>query len=558
MNAKKHLSQIIHCEKLKQCSVLAVGLAACLLNPHAASAAFGLTTTTDLYTVDTGAGLVFSVRRTEPSNNTQAQGDISSLKFNGVEYQDQTRGSQVGVGIGGGTVSATVYGTSYIKIAVTAPDGGLTHYYMARNGYPHVYMATYFTSEPSLGNVRFITRILYSKLPNGPAPSNLNGNTGAIESGDVFGMSDGTTRSKHYSNHRQLDWTYTGATGSGVGLWMVKGNEEGMSGGPFYRSLINQAGSDQEIYEMINYGEAQTEAYRTSVLNTYTLVFTTGGTPATPDLSWQSNLGLIGYVSSSGRGNVVGVGIAGRDTAYQYVVGFSNSRAQYWAVATSSGSYSRYSMIPGTYTMKIYKGELVVWTGSVTVNAGASTALHTITVTSDPSITSTIWRIGNWDGTPNEFLNGTRLPTMHPQDSRMSDWGPMTFTVGSSSTGSFPAVQFRGNNSPTTIKFNLSSSQAAAAHTLKIGITCAYNNGRPQATINGHVLSNPAASSQPGTRSITVGTYRENNTTFSWSIPSSYFVSGQNTLTIAPISGNSDLSQWLSASFAYDCVELDN
>lgn len=535
-------------------------LLAVLLLPASSRAAFGLTTTTDLYTVDTGAGLVFSVRRTDPSNNTQAAGDISSLKFNGVEYQNQTKGSQIGVGLGAATVSVTTYGTSYIKITVNATDGGMTHYYMAKNGDPNVYMATYFTSEPSLGNVRYITRIPYSLLPNGPAPSDLSGNTGAIESSDVFGMSDGTTRSKHYSNHRQMDWTYTGATGSSVGIWMVKGNQEGMSGGPFYRSLINQAssGADQEVYEMVNYGEAQPEAFRTSVLNTYTLVFTTGGAPSVPDLSWQSNLGLIGYVASTGRGNVVGVGISGRDTAYQYVVGFANSQAQYWCTATSSGSYSYYGMIPGTYTQTIYKGELAVWTGSVTVTAGQSTALHTITITGDPSSTATIWRIGNWDGTPNEFLNGTKLTTMHPQDTRLSNWGPVTYTVGSSSTGSFPAAQFRAANSPTTVSFTLTSAQAAAAHTLKIGITCAYNNGRPQATINGHTLSNPAASSQPGTRSLTIGSYRENNTTFSWSVPAADFVTGANTLTITPISGNADLGTWLSASWGYDCVELDN
>jgi rhamnogalacturonan endolyase len=130
--------------------------------------------------------------------------------------------------------------------------------------------------------------------------------------------------------------------------------------------------------------------------------------------------------------------------------------------------------------------------------------------------------------------------------------------VGSSSTSSFPSCQFRGTNSPTTILFNLTSTQAAAAHTLNIGITTAYNNGRPSATINGHTLSNPSASTQPGDRSLTTGTYRGNNTTFTWSIPAADFVTGQNTLTITPISGNSDLSAWLSASWSYDCVELDN
>lgn len=147
---------------------------------------------------------------------------------------------------------------------------------------------------------------------------------------------------------------------------------------------------------------------------------------------------------------------------------------------------------------------------------------------------------------------------MHPSDVRMSGWGPVSFTIGQNSTGSFPAVQFRGDNSPTTIYFPLTSGQAGSAHTIKVGITTAYNNGRPQVTINGHTLNNPSASSQPKTRTITIGSYRGNNTIFSWSILSSYLNSGWNTLTITPISGNSDLSAWLSASYSYDCIELDN
>ncbi|HER2209423.1 TPA: hypothetical protein VJT00_001764, partial [Streptococcus pyogenes] len=68
----------------------------------------------------------------------------------------------------------------------------------------------------------------------------------------------------------------------------------------------------------------------------------------------------------------------------------------------------------------------------------------------------------------------------------------------------------------------------------------------------------PAASSQPNSRSFTIGTYRGNNTTFSWNIPASYFVNGSNTITITPISGSSDLGNWLSAGWVYDCVELLN
>ena len=68
----------------------------------------------------------------------------------------------------------------------------------------------------------------------------------------------------------------------------------------------------------------------------------------------------------------------------------------------------------------------------------------------------------------------------------------------------------------------------------------------------------PSASTQPSARTITVGTYRGNNTTYSWSIPAADFVTGTNTLSISVASGNSDLGTWLSASWAYDCVELAN
>lgn len=545
---------------------LTLALAATAFAPAKSYGAFGLTAATDYYQVDTGAGLVFKIRRNNPSSTT-SPGDIMSLAWNGVEYQDQTRGSQVNdgfdylyQGVTNVTVSAAVIDTDYIKITVQA--GNLTHYYMARNGYPDIYMATYFTTEPdTLGLCRYILRMQVNQLPNGPAPSDIRNNTGAIESSDIFGMSDGTTRSKHYSNQRLIDWSYIGATGNNAGIWVVRDNNEGNSGGPFYRCLLNQCTStDQEITYIVNYGEAQTEPYRTNVLNCYTLVCTTGGAPSTSiDTSWFANMGLIGYVPPSGRGRVTGVGISGRDTNYNYTVGFANGQAQYWAVARASdGYFNSTGMLPGTYTMTVFKNELAVWTGSANVTAGGTTVLHTITITADPSAISTLWRVGDWDGTPDEFLNATKMTYMHPSDVRMSSWGPVSFTIGQNSAGSFPAVQFRGTNSPTTIYFPLTSGQAGSAHTLKIGITTAYNNGRPQVTINGHTLSNPSASSQPKTRTITIGSYRGNNITFSWSIPAADFNSGWNTMTITPISGNGDLSPWLSASYTYDCVELDN
>lgn len=532
-------------------------------------AAFGLTTSTHFYTVDTGAGLVFSVRRTDNGVSTQSAGDISSLKYNGVELQNQSRGSQLNsgfdylyTGVSAVSVSASVVNTSYIKVTVNA--GNLTHYYMARSGYPHIYMGTYFTAEPStLGLARYILRLNASLLPNSPTPSDISNTVSTVESGDIFALSNGQTRSKHYSNMRLKDWTYIGASGNNVGIWVVRDNHEGGSGGPFYRSLLNQkTTTDQEITYIINYGEAQTEAFRTGILNSYTLVATSGGTPSTSiDKAWFSNMGLLGYVAPSGRGRVTGVGIGGRDINYTYTVGFANSKAQYWAnAAASNGYFNSTEMLPGTYTMTTYKNELAVDARSVTVTAGQATVLNSYSIANDPGAASVIWRIGKWDGSPQEFLNGNSLTTMHPSDTRISTWNPSNFIVGTSGTTDFPAYIWADVNNARVIYFKLTAAQLAAAHTLRIGITAAHANGRPKVSVNSWTSANPSASTQPVTRTLTVGTYRGNNTTYSFTVPASAWQTNPNTwntLVINTISGSGG-DGFLSAGISVDAIDLVN
>ena len=156
-------------------SLLAACVASLALSPRTL-AAFGLTTSTDAYTVDTGAGLVFRIRRTDNGSSTQSPGDIMSLLYNGVEYQNQAKGSHINSGfdylysgVSAVTVSAQTVGGNAVKVTVVAGD--LTHYYLARRGYPHIYMATYFTREPDTVSLcRYIVRIPSDLLPNGPEP----------------------------------------------------------------------------------------------------------------------------------------------------------------------------------------------------------------------------------------------------------------------------------------------------------------------------------------------------------------------------------------------------
>ena len=524
---------------------------------------FGLAEDPTFYTIDTGAGLVFKIRRTDNGVSTQSAGDIASMIYKGVQYQDLTRGTQVNsgfdylyTGVSAVTVGAERIGTDYIK--VTVKGGDLTHYYMVKKGVPNIFMGTYFTTEPStLGLVRFIARIPIGALPNGPAPSDLRGTTSTIESGDVFGMPNGETRSKHYSNMRLKDWQYIGATSASAGVWIVRDNNEGNSGGPFYRSLLNQTTStSQELTYIVNYGEVQTEAFRLGVLNTYTMVFNNGSAPGAVDTSWFRDMNLLGYVGATERGRVAGSSISGMVLGVNYTVGLSNAKAQYWAdVNPADGSFETGAMIPGAYTLKVYKNELEVATQTVTVDAGLTNSIGAIAITSDPAATPALWRIGTWDGSPVEFLNGDKVTTMHPQDVRMSNWVVPEYVVGTStpSTG-FPAYQWKDVNNNMVIKFNLESSQIAN-YTLRVGTTVAYSGARPKAQVNGWISANPAAPNQPKTRSLTVGTYRGNNNLYTFNIPASALVAGQNVITLNAISGTAG-TRFLSPGYSYDAVDL--
>jgi rhamnogalacturonan endolyase len=535
-------------------------------------AAYGVVTDATFYTVDTGGGLVFKVHRTD--------GSIRSIKYNGgVELQDQSKWSHLGSSYGSVTSTLTTYGSGtpattddFIKIACATSASNsyspsLTHHFIVRRGQNIIYMATYLTQQPGVGEFRWITRLQATPFPDSPTPSDIRGNVGNAESTDVKLMADGTTRSKYYGDapgrgkDRAMDLTYCGISGPGVGAYMIFGNRESASGGPFYRDIQNQS---TEVYNYMNSGHVQTEAPRGGVLHgPYALVFTSGGMPAYPlDFSWMDSagLGLPGYVAASGRGTVSGTA-SGIPAGFQGVVGFSNTTAQYWAKVAANGTYSCSGMKPGTYTVRLYKDELAVplSTGgtstTVTVTAGTTTSKNLISAESYPAH---IFKLGEWDGTPAGFRNFGNLISMHPSDSRQDSWGPVNHTVESNPTSDFPAIQFRLANSPSAVRFTLNSSQASSSRVLRIGITCALYGGRPQVKVNNRWTSAiPSSSSQPGGRCFTLGTWRGNNHTFTYTIPSSAFNTGGNVLTISPVSGSSDLGTWLSAGWAYDCIQLD-
>ncbi|KAK2734672.1 hypothetical protein FQN55_002535 [Onygenales sp. PD_40] len=515
---------------------------------NSAQAAFGLTESESSYTVDAGSAnpLVFSVNR--------ASCDITSILYRGEEFQYASQGSHIGSGLGSATVSATQEG-DYIK--VTCETSTLTHYLVARNGDSTIYMATYITAEPENGELRFIARLSSSLLPNEEpfgVVSTTADSTSTVEGSDVF-VVNGETRSKFYSSERHIDDQIHCISGDDRRVCMIIPNPtsyETSSGGPFFRDInSNNGGSYNALYFYMNSGHVRTEPDRMGLHGPYAMVFSRSGTPSADlDLSFFGDLGIQGFVPASDRGSVTGTATGG-DSNMAGVVHWYNDAAQYWAYTSSSGSFESPPMKPGIYTMKLYQEELPIATDEVTVSSGS-----TVTKDISGSVTTgtTIWKIGSWDGRPTGFRNAEEQLRMHPSDSRMADWGPLTYTVGNSALTDFPMALFKSVNNPVTIEFALSAEQTGAA-TLRIGTTLAFAGARPQATINSFAADAPPAPTKIDSRGVTRGAYRGYGEIYDVEIPEGTLVEGSNTLTISVTSGSSG-DTFLSPNFIFDCVEL--
>ncbi|MEV6948564.1 rhamnogalacturonan lyase B N-terminal domain-containing protein [Streptomyces sp. NPDC051172] len=539
-------------------SAAAAGTAA-LAGPLAApasAAGFGYSDDGSNYVVDTGANLVFKVSKTN--------GDLTSLVYKGTEYQGYGgKNSHIESGLGTSAVTIKQSGST---ILISVAHGTLKHYYAARSGENNVYLWTN-KADDSVSATRYIVRVKAGMFLNDEPDSYAYAPT-TVEASDVFEKSDGQTRSKHYSKLRVIDYDYIGWSTGSVGLYVVRSNHEKASGGPFYRSLLRHQSADGGgLYEILYYGENQTEAQRFGLQGPYVIAFTDGGAPSSAlyhanlSTSWADSLGISGYVAASGRGKVAGVGITGRNTAFPYTVGLANAAAQYWGSARSSDGYFAVpGVLPGTYTLTVFKGELAVYTSSVTVAAGGTTTLNTIAIPSsnDPSNASAIWRIGDWNGSPSGFKNADLMTYAHPSDSRAASWTGNVVVGSGTETSAFPCYLWKDVNSGIIVYFKLTAARAAAAHTLRIGVTTAYANGRPQVSVNDWTSSIPSPPGQPSTRSLTVGSYRGNNCTFTYSVPASAWLtdtSQYNVLKINVVSGSGTTS-FLSAGTSIDAIDL--
>lgn len=278
----------------------------------------------------------------------------------------------------------------------------------------------------------------------------------------------------------------------------------------------------------------------------YLLQFSRSGIPKLreADTSWMSELGLRGYVPDADRGRVAGTASGIDSSQHQIVLQWFNEAAQYWVYANSDGGFTSPLMKTGTYTMVLYQTEIEVARSSVTVSRGS---------TSDKNIASSLpnrnmlLQIGELDGQPFGFRNADKFLRMHPSDSRMSSWGPLTYTVGSSAESDFPMAVFKDVNSPVTIDFDLGSAPSGTV-TLRIATTLSFAGARPQATVNGWAGPVPSAPTNLNSRGVTRGAYRGRGEVYDVTIPSGTLRSGSNTILINPVSGSSGAG-FLSPNF---------
>jgi rhamnogalacturonan endolyase len=493
-------------------------------------------------------------------------------------YSYESRYSHYEEGLSSTTkITSTVDSTDgWILITCDDSQGsGVIQYYAVRKNDDNLYMATYSAGpgSPSPGEMRFIAYTNPSIFTNIPAPSNNNGNTGAIESSDVFGYANGTTTSKYYGEYRAIDTQTYGMTGNGFGIYMNIGNRETSSGGPFFKDIDFQS---NELYNYVFSGHSETENFRPGLKGFYALQFTTASTtPPAPDYSWIGTSGLgsdvTGYVGAAGRGTLSGIA-TGVPTGNQVTVALSNAADQYWGTPDPNGNYTLPGVLPGTYTETLYQGELAVGTTTITIAAAQTTTANIIDTYYIPPAASTVFRIGAFDGTPLGFLNANNITTMHPTDIRMSPWatdatGLTNFTVGTDPDSSFPMAEWHAETGTTVngvttfedtdnrITFTVTAAQAATAFTFRIGLT-RLDSARPTINVDSGAFSSavPAIASEPTARGLTTGNWRGNNVLYTFDIPAGTMKAGTNTIDIFSTSGSTGTIY--SGYQIYDALDL--
>ncbi|KAJ3043651.1 hypothetical protein HDV00_004424 [Rhizophlyctis rosea] len=182
------------------------------------------------------------------------------------------------------------------------------------------------------------------------------------------------------------------------------------------------------------------------------------------------------------------------------------------------------ALVHGTYTVKMYRNEFPVYTGSVAITAGQTIAQN---ITSSEANRTNLFQIGNIDGQPFELKNGNKFLRMHPSDARMGNF-TANYVVGANNATDFPMALFK-YITPPTISFDLAAIPPNA--TLYISTTAAFQGGRPLVKINTNTFTAPPAPTNLNSRSVTRGAYRGLGEQYNWNLQP-YLIAGTNVLTI--------------------------
>jgi rhamnogalacturonan endolyase len=299
----------------------------------------------------------------------------------------------------------------------------------------------------------------------------------------------------------------------------------------------------------MNSGHVQTEEYRTGFFGPYILSFSGSSIPSWDDfdVSFFDDLDLEGYIGSEGRGYVTG-SVDGTSSSHPAIVHWYNDDYQSWA-NTSDGSFTSPALVEGSYTMALYQNELVAATTTVSITAGATTTAS-LSATNEIITTdrTTIFQIGEYDGTPSGLRNAASQLRMHPSDDRMDDWNPTPFVVGESGDTDFPMAIFADVNSNFEIQFSIDEIPDTEEVTFRIATTLAFAGGRPQVTLNEAESDAPSAPSKIDSRGVTRGAYRGYGEVYTYSFGVDELVAGENSIYISVISGSSG-EEFLSPNF---------
>ncbi|KAL4820412.1 galactose mutarotase-like domain-containing protein [Aspergillus spinulosporus] len=476
-------------------------------------------------------------------------GSISSLQYRGTEYQYSGTLSHIASGLGS--------------------DASVS--YTTQAGLSAIYMGTNSLSEPAVGELRYIARLVnlpeaykegeVSDIRNGEA---IEGSDQSIPIPLYFLMFDWLLIMagwQFYSSQRFIDDSVycAYATDSSVHACFLSDtrSREKSSGGPFFRDIdLNLVSDYHSVTYYMNSGHVQTEEFRTGFFGPYILSFSGSSIPSWSDfdVSFFDDLELDGYVGSSGRGVVTGT-VSGTSSSLPAIVHFYNDDYQSWTSASNDGSFTSPELVEGSYTLALYQDELLAATTTVSVMV-AATASASISAT-NPIITAdrtTIFQIGTYDGTPSGLRNAENQLRMHPSDSRMDDWNPTPFVVDTNSDSDFPMALFKDVNNNFEIQFTLDEIPDTDTVTIRIATTLAFAGGRPQLTLNDDECDAPEAPSKIDSRGVTRGAYRGYGEVYICEFDVGSLVAGQNSVYISVVSGSSG-DEYLSPNFIVDAIE---